>query len=127
MSTIESTKRTKPDVPPITLDPAAVRLALEDCDGHSILSADGLMAPGLPEAVVRPLIQAHVSGRSDLRSTVFVAGRPVDALWGVYDLDLLRALCEHYGLSTGSPYIGRGSTARLLANCVCAHLDTLAA
>lgn len=112
-------KPTFADVPTGT-----IREVLELCTGHNILSTEALIERGIPEAIIQPLVSTHESSRRSPSSMIFANdGGVLGAATGVYDLELLNAICRDYGVSTDTPYMGRGYQARDLRDRLTQHFE----
>jgi hypothetical protein len=90
------------------------------CDGHGILDPQALIEAGLPEPVVR---QHTRTLRSDgtLKGSLFVNGRAVQRLRGVYGLTLLMSLADTLDVAYPER-IGRGSQAGVIQSALHRHL-----
>src|SRR4051794_19122900 len=90
--------------------PEAILRAASLCDGHAILKPDALVAAGLPADVVEHLTTTYKSDGSP-KGTIFVGGRAVRRLTGVYGLHALRFLAAALGVEYRDA-IGRGFEAQ---------------
>ena len=82
------------------------------CDGWSILRPSYLIGLGLPKSTAEQLTRVYKSDYSSFKGTIFVEGKPVDQVEGIYSLSLLAYLAELVGVeSTAITAIGRGSQA----------------
>ena len=91
-------------------DPTAVLAAAGRCDGHTIFDPKAFLDAGLPAEVVQRLTATYRSDGTP-KGTIFVAGRAVDELAGVYGLDVLRFLAAALGVEYPSAF-GRRTEAR---------------
>jgi hypothetical protein len=64
------------------------------CDGHSILAPQAFLDAGLPKEFVDQVTTTHRSDTSSPKSTIFVGGKAVEELRGVYGLQMLRTLAH---------------------------------
>lgn len=80
------------------------------CDGHTIFKPDAFLDDGLPQAVVEYVTRRYESDGSP-KGTIYVQGRSVEQLTGVYGLDLLRFLASALGVKYRSA-LGRGFEAQ---------------
>jgi len=102
-------------------DPRAILRAAGVCDGHGIVEPAALIDAGLPEEVVAQLTATHRSG-DDHKSTLYVDGRPVEAVTGVYGLDALRFIALALGVAYPTK-LGRGSQAAAIRSALREHLS----
>ena len=70
-------------------DPATLLRVAGHCDGHTIFKPELFTESGLPAEVVQHFTRAYKSDGSP-KGTIFVDGRPVKELSGVYGLEVLR-------------------------------------
>ncbi len=103
------------------LSPEILLKAASLCDGHSILKPEAFIEAGLPADVVEYLTRSYKSDGSP-KGTIFVAGRPVKELKGVYGLDVLRFLASALGVEYRSA-IGRGFEAQNIQQALRQHLQ----
>src|SRR4051794_16391597 len=108
---VDSTKQCSPE---------AILRAASLCDGHSILKPDALVAAGLPADVVEHLTTRYESDGSP-KGTIFVGGRAVRRLTGVYGLDALRFMAAALGVEYRDA-IGRGFEAQNIRAALHSHL-----
>lgn len=100
--------------------PAVLMRAADLCDGHTIFTPQAFLDAGLPGDVVEHLTRTHASDGSP-KGTVFVSGRAVTELRGVYGLDVLRFLAA--ALEVEYPdCLGRGTEARMIQAAIKSHL-----
>lgn len=90
--------------------PDIILRAADLCDGHSILKPQAFIEAGLPQEVVNHLTRTYRSDGTP-KGTIFVNGRPVQELAGVYGLDLLRFLASALEVEYQSA-MGRGFEAQ---------------
>jgi hypothetical protein len=90
-------------------------------DGHSIWAADGLRKCGLPEAWIKQFSQVHKS-KGSWMETIYVNGKAVSELGGVYGLSLLSVLASRLNAQVTRHYYGRGSEACELTKVILAKL-----
>ena len=98
----------------------AILTAAALCDGHSILKPDALADSGLPQEVVGYLTRTYRSDGTP-KGTVFVDGRPVAELRGVYGLDALRFFASSLGVEYRRA-LGRGFEASNIRDALSRHL-----
>lgn len=105
---------------PKTVSATKLRLAANACDGHTILDpAYFTKTLRVPEWFIEPVVTTHASDFSDHKQTLFVDGKPVSRLKGVYGLDLLWHIARHIGADTSRcTAMGRGSLARQLQEAI---------
>jgi len=103
------------------LEPEVILKAITLCTGHNILDPEALIVAGLPTEVVDQLTATHRSG-NDHKSMLYVDGRPVEAVTGVWGLSLLQfvalALQVEYPIK-----FGRGSQASAIKSAIRSHLS----
>jgi len=104
-----------------SMPPGAIRAAADLCDGHGIVRPEALVDAGLPVEVVAHLTRTHRSDGSP-KGTLFVDGRPVESLTGVYGLDALRFLAAALGVEYRDA-IGRGFEAQNIKAALAVHLS----
>ena|SRR5579871_57610 len=103
------------------LPAVTVLAAAKRCDGHSIFKPQAFLEAGLPGEIVQHVTRKHGSDGSP-KGTIFVDGQAVDALIGVYGLDLLRFLAAALKVEYRSA-LGRGSEARNIQSALQAHFQ----
>ena len=101
--------------------PETILRAAGLCDGHSILKPQPFIEAGLPQEVVAHLTRTYRSDGSP-KGTIFVQGRPVAELEGVYGLDLLRFLATALGVEYRQA-LGRGFEAQNIRHALKLHFD----
>ena len=99
-----------------------VLAAANQCDGHTIFKPQAFLNAGLPDEIVDHFTRRHNSG-SLPKTTIYVAGRPVEELTGVYGLDLLRFLAYSLDVEYASA-LGRGTEARHIKAALQRHFDS---
>lgn len=92
------------------------------CDGHTILKPQSLVDAGLHSGVVKFITHTHQSDGTP-KGTLFVDGRPVQELTGVYGLDLLRLLANALNVSYRSA-LGRGFEAQNIQSALRQHFES---
>ena len=102
------------------LPPELVLKLAEMCDGHTILNPQALIDAGLPTRIAASVTTTYRSDRSSPKTTIFVAGQPVDESRGIYGLDLLHTLAEALGVTFRACY-GRGSQAAAIREALHQH------
>jgi len=100
--------------------PHAVLRAASLCDGHSILAPQAFIDAGLPAELVAHLTTTHRSDGTP-KGSIFVDGRVVEELQGVYGLDVLRFMASALELEYRSA-LGRGFEAANIRQALTAHL-----
>lgn len=98
------------------------------CDGHGIIDPQKLIEAGLDEQAVSYFTETLRSDGTP-KGTIFVEGKPVESLDGVYGLRLLEAIASALDVSYQS-FMGRGYQAHAIQASLKAHLcvdDTPAA
>jgi len=99
--------------------PEAILRAASLCDGHTIFVPKAFIDAGLPPEVVEHLTTSHTSDGSP-KGTIFVGGRAVPELRGVYGLDVLRFLA--HALDVDYPRaLGRGTEAANIRSALHRH------
>ncbi len=101
-------------------DPAVLWKAAAMCDGHGILDPQALIDAGLPPEVVEHYTETL---RSDgtLKGSIFVDGRVVETLDGVYGLRLLEGIAAALNVEYRS-CLGRGFQAQAIQSALRARL-----
>jgi len=90
-----------------------------ECDGHSILSPEALMAIGLVESLANELTDVFEIDLSSGKTTIHVDDLPVNHLRGIRALDLLERLAKYVSTDqSGVVAHGRGTRARQLKEAV---------
>jgi acyl CoA:acetate/3-ketoacid CoA transferase len=92
------------------LSPDVILKATGLCDGHSIMKPEAFTDAGLPAEVVKHLTHTYKSDGSP-KGTIFVKGKPVKELSGVYGLDMLRFIASALGVEYRQA-MGRGFEAQ---------------
>ena len=107
------------------MDPKALRELLPDLDGWSILDASKLVSAGVPETMVAELTDTFESNPQRHKQTLFVDGKPVNQVRGVYALQLLWKLAESVNADTteAGKKFGRGFQANELKAAILTALD----
>lgn len=102
---------------------AAVLSILEDCEGYDVFYPSWVTAHGLPEEFAKSLTRVMGSDGTH-KGTIFGQdGRIVEQVEAIHDLELVRAICGRLGVSTDTPYFGRGSECRELVRRIRAHYE----
>ncbi len=99
--------------------PETILRAASLCDGHSVLKPDAFTEAGLPAEVVEHVTREYRSDGTP-KGTLFVNGRAVESLTGVYGLDLLRFLASALGVEY-RPALGRGFEATNIVSALRQH------
>ena len=89
-----------------TLPGEVILKAAGHCSGHNILDPKAFSDAGIPTELVEHLTRTYKSDGSP-KGSIFVGGKPVKSLEGIYGLDALR----FFALALGVKYkdaIGRG-------------------
>lgn len=102
----------------------AILRAAALCDGHCILDPQALIQAGLPPEVVAHVTVAYKSDFRDPKSTLYVAGVPVEQLTGVYGLNLLMFLAAALHVPY-RPCMGRGFQAQAIRDALQQHFDRM--
>jgi len=92
------------------------------CDGHTIFKPQAFLDAGLPSEIVDHFTRRHNSDGLP-KTTIYVAGQPVEELTGVYGLHLLRFLANALGVEYASA-LGRGTEARHIQAVLQRHFDS---
>lgn len=106
---------------------AAIRKAMEECDGHSVMRPEFFVNDcGLPPLLVKGVTRYHRSDGTP-KGTIFNGqGEALYGLRGVYGLDMLWALARIINADTsGCCALGRGFLARQIQNAIRIRLDDL--
>jgi hypothetical protein len=104
--------------------PAEVILrAASLCDGHGILDPQAFLDAGLPAEVVAHLTRIHRSDGSP-KGTVFVQGRVMAQVEGVYGLHLLQFMAAALDVTYRACF-GRGSQACAIREALQAHFGAM--
>lgn len=101
-------------------DPAVLWRIAEMCDGHGIIDPRKLIEAGLAEETVSYFTETLRSDGTP-KGTIFVDGKPVDSLDGVYGLRLLEAIASALNVTYPS-FMGRGYQARAIQAALRARL-----
>ena len=101
------------------LSPEVILKIAGMCDGHGILDPRALVDAGLPQEVARYHTRTFQSDGSP-KGTIFVEGRPVQELEGIYGLFLLEYLATVLGVRYRE-CIGRGSQASAIQEALRQH------
>ena len=91
-------------------------------DGHTIFKPEAFVKAGWPQELVDQYTQTIKSNLNDPKACIFVEGKVVKQLKGIYGLVLLDRINSALGLE-GSTKLGRGSQARELSEHIVEHLD----
>jgi hypothetical protein len=94
--------------------PPEVLLKVADlCDGWGIFKPQTFIDMGLDPAIVSTYTCMHLSDADDPKQQITnkATGKQVEAMKGVYGLDLLRAIAKAFEIED-APYSGRGKQAR---------------
>lgn len=89
------------------------------CDSHGIIDPAALIAAGLPAKVTTYFTETLKSDGTHI-GTIFVDGKPVDELAGVYGLRLLEGIAGALGVTYQS-FMGRGEQARAIQAALRVH------
>lgn len=97
--------------------------SVSEGDGHSIFGPQAYLDAGMPKELVEAFGEKHTSDGS-VKGTIFVDGKAVRALTGVYGLTVVESIANALNLQTGS-FMGRGFRAQAAFRAIKAHCDTL--
>ena len=76
-------------------------------DGHTIYATTQLVELGVPETVLKDVVERHVTEKRNPKSQLFTAdGVPIDKLDGVHGLALLKKIAADLGIFSSK--MGRG-------------------
>ena len=89
-------------------------------DGHTIFKPEAFVKAGWPQKLVDEYTKTIQSNLNDPKECIFVEGKVVKQLKGIYGLVLLDRINSALGLE-GSTKLGRGSQARELTENIKAH------
>lgn len=107
------------------MTPTVIRWLCAEADGWSILDPDGLIEAGVDADLVNSLTDIFESDLSRGTSTIFVDGKPANALRGVNGLRLLTEVADKLGADTSkATQIGRGSRGDALKAAILATLES---
>ena len=102
-------------------EPTILRTVIDRCGGHGILDPQRLIAAGLDRRIVEHYTDTLRSDGSP-KGSIFVDGKPVDELRGVYSLTLLEGIARARGVAYPAS-LGRGSQARAIKSALQVHLN----
>lgn len=95
---------------------------IELCDGHTIFKPEAFTQAGAPPALVAQHTTCFESNPQSHKETIFVNGKPVNQMVGVYGLDVIEQINDDLGLET--PWqTGRGFRARQCYENIRAHFN----
>lgn len=100
--------------------PAVLWRVATMCDGHGIIAPRKLIEAGLAEDAVSYFTETLKSDGTH-KGTIFVEGKPVKSLDGVYGLRLLEAIASALDVTYLS-FMGRGYQARAIQAALRVHL-----
>jgi hypothetical protein len=103
--------------------PETILRAASLCDGHSILKPEAFIEAGIPTAVVEHMTRMYRSDGSP-KGTIFVAGKRVKQLRGIYGLAMLRFLASTLEVEYRESF-GRGTEARNIQASLHQHFGPL--
>jgi len=106
-----------------TLPREVILKAAGRCDGHNILDPKAFMDAGIPDAVVTHLTRTYQSDGSP-KGSIFVNGKAVRSLKGIYGLDALRFFASALGVEYKDA-IGRGFEASNIHSALHKHFSTV--
>ena len=108
------------------IDPNIVLAASDICDGHTIFKPEAFLAVGVPQELVDRCTDTYESNFDDPKQTISGPdGRPVNAMRGVYGLDMLAIMVRDFELEYELK-LGRGFQARVYQEALHKHLDAAA-
>jgi hypothetical protein len=90
------------------------------CDGWTIFKPEAFAKVGAPPAIIAQHVSCYESDLSDHKSTIFVDGKPVNQLLGVYGLPLIETICSDLGIEYECK-TGRGFQAAVCYEAICKH------
>jgi hypothetical protein len=99
----------------------AILQAVDIADGHSVYAPKAFTDVGLPAEVVAAFNVPHASDGSP-KGTLFVDGKAVEQLTGVYGLRLLEFLAEALGVEYRR-CLGRGFQAASIREAIRSHFE----
>ena len=102
-----------------TLPADVVLKAAGLCNGHDILDPQAFLDAGLPLDVIRRVTTTHKSDGTH-KGSIYVDGKQVDQLSGVYGLDMLEFIAGALGLKYRR-YMGRGFQASAIKEALRCH------
>lgn len=105
-----------------------IKTALEqkfelDGDGWTIYKPQFYYNMGLPKEFVDQFNERHDSGNTFKSTITNDDGEVLKFTMGVYNLTILYGIAKELGCETGSPFIGRGYTARWLVDQIQSKLS----
>jgi hypothetical protein len=104
-----------------TLPGEIVLKAASHCSGHNILDPKAFSDAGIPAEVVTHLTRNYKSDGSP-KGSIYVGGKPVKSLEGIYGLDALRFFASALGVEYRDA-IGRGFEAANIHRALQSHFQ----
>lgn len=101
--------------------PDVILKAAALCDGHSILKPEAFTDAGLHNDVVEYLTATYKSDGTP-KGTIYVAGKVVEELQGVYGLEVLKFIAGALGVEYEGKF-GRGSQAEAIKQALHRHFS----
>jgi hypothetical protein len=94
------------------------------CTGHNILKPEAIIVAGIPESVVTCLTRTFSSGESP-KESLFVDGRRIEPLEGIWGLDALRFFAGAFDVAYAEAF-GRGTEAARIRAALHLHFEAAA-
>lgn len=106
----------------VALEHIKAAIDIIDGDGHTIFKPEAFIEAGVPQEIVDRCTDVHESDLSSHKATIFVDGKPTNAVKGVYGLAMLSTMIRDLGL-TAPDYLGRGFQARAWTEAINAYIE----
>lgn len=99
-----------------------VKAVMELCDGHGIFDPKALIDAGVPQELADKFTNTYTSDFSSPKYVIYdnQTGAPVEAMQGVYGLEVLEGMIRDFGLTAPEKF-GRGFQAQVWKEALQAH------
>jgi len=106
----------------VALEHIKAAIDIIDGDGHTIFKPEAFIDAGVPKNIVDRCTDIHESDLNEHKATIFVDGKPTNAIRGVYGLAMLSTMIHDLNI-TAPDYLGRGFQARAWTAAINKYID----
>ncbi len=106
----------------VSLEHIKAAIDIIDGDGHTIFKPEAFIEAGVPQDIVERCTEIHESDLSSHKATIFIDGKPTNALSGVYGLAMLSTIIRDLDIPA-EVYLGRGFQARAWTEAINKYIN----
>lgn len=106
----------------VSLDHIKAAIDIIDGDGHTIFKPEAFIEAGVPQDIVERCTEIHESDLNSHKATIFIDGKPTNALRGVYGLAMLSTMIRDLNIAA-EVYLGRGFQARAWTEAINKYIN----